>query len=169
MTNSVQSTSVWPFMWTPTEMTTTLVLCSPISLVGASTLSCGSRWVMNAGMWWYFSSRPEKRVINFPFDSHNDGCTARPAQPSEDINSVSLTRLSFILIVEEQVSQAYWEKKPSKAFGTAGVSIKLVNSTTGPGEFLRNALWHTGNTRHQVWNDWLHTSTTQSITLLGCN
>ena len=62
----------------------------------------------------------------------------------------------FYVVMWKKERQTYWDYSPFTAVAKAGIQIKLVDSIEGPGEWLRNAMWHSGNTKDHVkllWQD----------------
>lgn len=67
-----------------------------------------------------------------------------------------LNNKQFYAVMWKKNSQPYWKHEPFRAVAESGIQLKLINSATGPGEMLRNALWQTGNTEDEVtllWKD----------------
>ncbi|KAK2707861.1 cartilage oligomeric matrix protein-like [Artemia franciscana] len=62
----------------------------------------------------------------------------------------------FYAVMWKKNTQGYWHSNPFRAIAERGIQLKLVKSNTGPGEMMRNSLWHTGDTENQVkllWRD----------------
>ncbi|XP_071537031.1 cartilage oligomeric matrix protein isoform X2 [Panulirus ornatus] len=63
---------------------------------------------------------------------------------------------NFYTVMWKKNTQTYWQATPFRAVAEPGIQLKLVQSSTGPGQMMRNSLWHTGDTEDQVkllWKD----------------
>ncbi|XP_076046713.1 thrombospondin isoform X2 [Oratosquilla oratoria] len=63
---------------------------------------------------------------------------------------------NFYTVMWKKNTQTYWQATPFRAVAEPGIQLKLVQSNTGPGQMMRNSLWHTGDTVSQVkllWKD----------------
>ena len=56
----------------------------------------------------------------------------------------------FMLVTWKKNEQRYWMASPFRATAKAGVQIKMIRSSEGPGKKLRNSIWHSNSVRGVV-------------------
>ena len=56
----------------------------------------------------------------------------------------------FYVVMWKRNPQQYWRAHPFRAIADPGITLKLVDSITGPGKILRNSLWNTEGRDQQV-------------------
>ena len=59
---------------------------------------------------------------------------------------------NFYALMWKKDKQTYWYETPFKSVGHPGIQLKAVSSKTGPGEYMRNALWDHKSIPSQVWH-----------------
>ncbi|RWS08915.1 cartilage oligomeric matrix protein-like protein [Dinothrombium tinctorium] len=85
---------------------------------------------------FYIDTKIDDDYIGFVFSYHNNA--------------------NFYVVMWKKFQQTYWKPRPFRSVAEPGIQLKLVKSATGPGQMLRNSLWHTGDTENQVkllWKD----------------
>lgn len=63
---------------------------------------------------------------------------------------------NFYALMWKKDKQTYWYEQPFKSVGHPGIQLKAVVSKTGPGEYMRNALWDHKTIPSQtriIWTD----------------
>lgn len=56
----------------------------------------------------------------------------------------------FMLVTWKKNEQRYWLSNPFRAMAKPGLQIKMIRSSEGPGNKLRNAIWHSNSVRGAV-------------------
>nr|CAD7413585.1 unnamed protein product [Timema poppensis] len=73
----------------------------------------------------------------------------RAALECNVLDMVDLNNHKFYTVMWKKNTQTYWQATPFRAVAEPGIQLKLVDSRTGPGQMMRNSLWHTGDTEEQ--------------------
>ena len=56
----------------------------------------------------------------------------------------------YVLVAWSKGEGEYTSSTPFVSMRRKGILVKVINSSSGPGPIMRNALWHSGNVTNEV-------------------